>query len=54
MRLVREQYTLKNLTAIYNIGLQPGMSPEDAKYTGMCNLGALFFIFLVAANMMIS
>lgn len=35
---------MKHLTAIYNIGLQPGLSPEDAKYIGMCNLGAFFFI----------
>jgi diguanylate cyclase (GGDEF)-like protein len=30
---------------IFNIGVPPDMAPEEAKYIGMCNAGALFFIF---------
>jgi len=35
---------VKPLKTIFNIGVPLGMSPEDAKYIGMCNLGAFFFI----------
>jgi diguanylate cyclase (GGDEF)-like protein len=32
------------IKGIFNVGVPPGMAPEEAKYIGMCNAGAAFFI----------
>ena len=37
------------LNTIFNIGVPDDMSPEDAKYIRMINMGALIFISFVPA-----
>lgn len=37
---------MRYLQRIFNVGIPPDMDPVEAKYIGMCNIGAVFFILM--------